>query len=65
MKTLANRLPPRALRHQRGSALAEYTIVVTLLVVILLADPTAIPLLIENIKKAYTAFVYALSAGWI
>ena len=36
-----------------------------LLVVILLADPTAIPLLIENIKKAYTAFVYALSAGWI
>lgn len=52
-------------RCQRGSAVAEYTIVVLFLVLVLLANHDAIPDLIDKLKKAYTAFVYALSISWI
>ncbi len=52
-------------RHQRGSAFAEYTIVVLFLVLVLIANPDAIPKLIQSLKEAYSSFVYALSVSWI
>lgn len=51
--------------HQRGSALVEYTIVVSLLVVVLLANPNVIRDLAHALRDAYTSFVYALSISWI
>lgn len=52
-------------RHQRGSAVAEYTIVVLFLVLVLVANPDAIPKLVQSLKDAYSSFVYALSVSWI
>ncbi|RAO77437.1 hypothetical protein [Dyella jiangningensis] len=52
-------------RYQRGSAVAEYTIVVLFLVLVLMANPDAIPKLIQSLKEAYSSFVYALSVSWI
>lgn len=52
-------------RRQRGSAVAEYLIVVSFLVLVLVVDPTAIPELIKRFKEAYSGFVYALSISWI
>jgi Flp pilus assembly pilin Flp len=50
---------------QRGGALVEYTIIVSLLVVVLLANPNVIRDLAHAIRDAYTSFVYALSVSWI
>jgi len=58
-----SRSSPR--RRQQGSAVAEYTILVLFLVLVLFANHDAIPDLIDQLKKAYTAFVYALSISWI
>jgi Flp pilus assembly pilin Flp len=52
-------------RQQRGGALVEYTVVVLLLVVALLADPNVIRQLADAVRDAYTSFVYALSISWI
>jgi len=52
-------------RYQRGSAVAEYTIVVLFLVLVLVANPDAIPKLMQSLKEAYSSFVYALSVSWI
>lgn len=52
-------------QRQRGSAVAEYTIVVLFLVLVLVANPDAIPKLILSLKEAYSSFVYALSVSWI
>ncbi len=52
-------------RYQRGSAVAEYTIVVLFLVLVLMANPDAIPKLVQSLKDAYSSFVYALSVSWI
>lgn len=54
-----------ARRYQRGSAVAEYTIVVLFLVLVLVANPDAIPKLVQSLKEAYSSFVYALSVSWI
>jgi len=64
-----NRFPPVAVRTlprgQRGSALVEYTVVVLLLVVVLVAtDGNVIRDLAEEVRKAYASFVYALSISW-
>lgn len=63
-RTHAPRVMPR-LNRGRGSALIEYTIVVLLLVMVLLADPNAIPKLAHAVRDAYSHFVYALSISWI
>ena len=52
-------------RLQRGGALVEYTIVVLLLVLVLVAYPDAIPQLAKALREAYASFVYALSVSWI
>ena len=53
------------LPRQRGSALVEYSVVVLLLVLVLVANPDAIPQLANALREAYTSFVYALSVAWI
>ena len=58
------RTPPGPLRY-RGGAAVEYLIVLSLLVLVLLAKPDAIPALISELRKAYTSFVYALSLSWM
>lgn len=65
MRAARRRNPIPARFRQRGGALVEYTIVVLLLVVVLLADPNAIPKLAQALRDAYTHFVYALSISWI
>jgi len=52
-------------RRQRGGALAEYTVVVLLLVLVLVAYPDAIPQLAKALREAYASFAYALSVSWI
>ncbi len=52
-------------RGQRGSALVEYTVVVLLLVVVLIAtDGNVIRELVGAVREAYASFVYALSISW-
>lgn len=51
--------------RQRGSALIEYLVVAGVLVAVLLADPNVFGQLADALRKAYTSFVYALSASWI
>lgn len=58
------RIAPGPLRY-RGGAAVEYLIVLSLLVLVLLAKPDAIPALISELRKAYTSFVYALSLSWM
>lgn len=55
---------PRA--QQRGSALVEYIAVALFVVLVLLAvGPEGIQQLMTNLRQAYSAFVYAISASWI
>lgn len=52
------------IRHCRGQAMAEYTIVLLFVVVALIAaaeDPSAVEQLVEAIREAYAAFSYAIS----
>lgn len=51
----------RSRRRQRGAAVVEYTLALVLLVGTLLADPDVFRQLAEALRKAYAAFVYALS----
>lgn len=51
--------------RQHGGALVEYTVVVMLLVMVLLANPNVIKQLADAVRDAYTSFVYALSISWI
>lgn len=50
---------------QRGSAIAEYMIVATLVVVVLVANDNVIKQLADAIRNAYASFVYALSVSWL
>lgn len=52
-------------RRQRGGALVEYTVVVLLLVLVLVANPDALPQLAKALRDVYSSFVYALSVSWI
>lgn len=52
-------------RYQRGGALVEYTVVVLLLVLVLVAYPDAIPQLAKALREVYASFAYALSVSWI
>ena len=56
-------IPARAI--QRGSAMAEYMIVATLVVVVLVAHDNVIKQLADAIRNAYASFVYALSVAWL
>ena len=48
-------------RRQLGQATIEYTVVVMLAVIVLIAQPNIIDDVVTALKEAYTAFVYALS----
>ena len=48
-------------RGQLGQATIEYTIVLMCAVVVLLARPDVITQLVDALKEAYAAFVYAMS----
>ena len=48
-------------KRQAGQAVVEYTIVLMLAVVVLLARPDVITELVETLKEIYAAFVYAMS----
>jgi hypothetical protein len=50
---------------QRGSATAEYMIVATLVVIILVAQDNVVKQLADAIRNAYASFVYALSVAWL
>ncbi len=50
---------------QRGSATAEYMIVATLVVVVLVAHDNVIRQLAIALRNAYASFVYALSVAWL
>jgi len=53
------RHPSRKL--QTGQATIEYTVVVVLAVIVLIAQPNIIDDVVTALKEAYTAFVYAIS----
>lgn len=55
------RFPSR--RHQRGAALIEYTVVASLGVLVLVAEPNIVMELIGSLRKAYQGFTYMLSMG--
>lgn len=58
-----NRRPPN--RRQSGQALIEYAVVTLLAVIVLVASPNVIVELVDSIKQAYSAFVFAISQSWI
>jgi Flp pilus assembly pilin Flp len=66
-KVLARTRPARLCpARQRGSATVEYVIVALFVVLVLLAaGPGGIQQLMANLREAYSAFVYAMSASWI
>lgn len=51
----------RGKRGQAGQATIEYTLVLMLAVVVLLARPDVITQIVDALKEAYAAFVFALS----
>lgn len=59
MKRNIRDMDPR--RAQRGQATIEYTIVVMLAVIVLIAQPSIIDEVVTALKEAYSAFVYAIS----
>lgn len=48
-------------RRQLGQATIEYTVVVMLVVIVLIAQPSVIDDIVTALKEAYSAFVYAIS----
>lgn len=53
-----------ALRSQRGSAMIEYMVVATFLVIVLVANPNVIKQLADALRDVYASFVYTISASW-
>ncbi|WP_449446976.1 hypothetical protein [Thermomonas brevis] len=60
MKQIGNPAPPRG---QRGQASIEYIVVVIAVVVILITKPDVVTDIVNALKDAYAAFVYAMSAS--
>ena len=48
-------------RRQLGQATIEYSIVVMLVVIVLIAQPSVVDDIVTALKEAYSAFVYAIS----
>lgn len=48
-------------RRQRGQATIEYTIVVIMVVIVLIARPAVVEELVTALRDAYEAFIYAIS----
>ena len=48
-------------REQLGQATIEYTVVVMLVVIVLIARPNVVDDILNALKEAYSAFVYAIS----
>lgn len=57
MKQIGNPAPPR------GQASIEYIVVVIAVVVILITKPDVVTDIVNALKDAYAAFVYAMSAS--
>jgi len=55
------RFTPRA---QRGSAMIEYIVVATFVVIVLVANPNVIKQLADALRDVYASFVYTLSVSW-
>ncbi|NID13990.1 hypothetical protein [Luteibacter yeojuensis] len=51
-------------RSQRGSAMIEYIVVATFVVIVLVANPNVIKQLADALRDVYASFVYTLSASW-
>lgn len=60
-RTNENGFRLRAPGRQTGQATIEYTIVVMLVVIVLIARPSVIDDVVTALKEAYSAFVYAIS----
>lgn len=58
-RTNANAIPAR--RSQLGQATIEYSVVVMLVVIVLIARPSIVDDVVTALKEAYSAFVYAIS----
>ncbi len=58
-RTNANAIAAR--RRQLGQATIEYTVVVMLVVIVLIARPSIVDDVVTALKEAYSAFVYAIS----
>lgn len=58
-RTNANAIAAR--RSQLGQATIEYSIVVMLVVIVLIARPSIVDDVVTALKEAYSAFVYAIS----
>ncbi len=58
-KKITNAIAPR--RSQLGQATIEYTVVVMLAVIVLIAQPNIVDDIVTALKEAYSAFVYAIS----
>ena len=58
-RTNANAIAER--RRQLGQATIEYTVVVMLVGVVLIARPSIVDDVVTALKEAYSAFVYAIS----
>ena len=52
-------------RVQSGQALIEYSVIAGLAVLVLVANPDAIPALLQALKDVYESFVFAISLSWI
>jgi len=55
MKTMASA------RRQLGQATIEYSIVVIMVVIVLIARPAVVEELVTALRDAYEAFIYAIS----
>ena len=51
--------------RQRGSATAEYIMVATFVIIVLIANENVIKELADAIRNAYASFAYALSVSWL
>ncbi len=51
--------------RQAGNATAEYLLVATFVVVVLVANDNVIKQLADAIRNAYASFLYALSVSWL
>ncbi|MBB1088710.1 hypothetical protein H4F99_09430 [Lysobacter sp. SG-8] len=58
---MKRRMPRLGTRHQRGSAVIEYSIIAMLVIVVLVANENVVGQLMQAIKDLYGAFTHALS----
>lgn len=65
MRTHPTAPPAPSRRVQRGQSLIEYSVITAFAVVVLIANPDAIPALLNALKDVYESFSFAISLSWI